>query len=131
MMNEPTLTASAASWQFLSVPPIQACCELPPEDILAREGNVGLTNLHMPRAKAPIRNRVDFWLLLSAPAVGLALDMSGVPLMSLEQSHTYSSADSTVTSSVYKMRWPLLIPFATGCLGVLLLATSRRGKPEV
>ena len=74
------------------------------------------------------RRIVGAVILTASPIAALVLSLSGVPLMTLEQSHTVTIGSGYATSSVFFIHWPVYLLVLGAVFGFVLLILPRREK---
>ena len=77
------------------------------------------------------RQRLGWALLLGVPLVALLFYLGGVPLLSLQHSHTVSLPNGSFITAGYKIHWTLAALAVIAAAGGILICWPRRRPPIV
>jgi hypothetical protein len=81
--------------------------------------------------KTSIRKRVGALVVLLSLLTSLVLHVSGVPLLSVAESHTSFFAGGALTSCCFDLHWPLAVVCTSAFLGVLAFVWPQRRPPRL
>jgi hypothetical protein len=81
--------------------------------------------------KTSTRKRMGALVVLLSLLTALVLYVSGVPLLSVTQSHTSFFAGGALTSCCFDVHWPLGVVCTSAFLGVLASVWPQRRPPRL